>query len=309
MLDKAFLSLLRQVLLRSLKRYFAHDVGQQAAALAYYLLFSLFPFLILLSSILGLLQLDISSILNTLEPVLPPEVLELIKMYLFHVAEAFHPAMLWFGVVFSLWFPMRAVRCLMRAVRRAYHLGKPGRPLRYMAKILVYTVLLLVTMMATLTLMTAGRRVLAMMSAALSIRLPLGFVEVWSILRFAVLAVLVFAAVGGLYAMAQDIRQPGRAIVPGAVFALSLWMALSAAYSVYVENFSNYSAIYGALGTVIVLLIWLYLTAIVLVMGAEVNAILLTVGQEKLPRFQRREDMSVRDGEQRSGCSGWRKKL
>ena len=91
---------------------------------------------------------------------------------------------------------------------------------------------------------------------------------------------VVFGAVGLLYAMAQDTRQPGRNIVPGVVVSLVAWIALSAGYSFYVENFANYSLIYGTLGTMVVLMIWLYLTATVLIMGAEINDALLTMREE-----------------------------
>ena len=99
-------------------------------------------------------------------------------------------------------------------------------------------------------------------------------------LRFPALGVVVFGAVGLLYAMAQDTRQPGRNIVPGVVVSLVAWIALSAGYSFYVENFANYSLIYGTLGTMVVLMIWLYLTATVLIMGAEINDALLTMREE-----------------------------
>ena len=90
-----------------------------------------------------------------------------------------------------------------------------------------------------------------------------------------------FAAVGLLYAAAQDSRQPARNVVPGAIIALIGWMVVSAAFSFYVENFANYSVIYGTLGTVIVLMMWLNLSAVMLIMGAEVNGALLAMRNEK----------------------------
>ena len=106
---------------------------------------------------------------------------------------------------------------------------------------------------------------------------PRGFARVGSGLRFVIWGTVVFAAVGLLYAMAQDVRRSGRSIVPGALASLAAWMALSAGYSYYVEHFANYSVIYGTLGTVVVLLIWLYLTAAALIMGAEWNDALAAV--------------------------------
>ena len=245
-----------------LRRFFAHDVGRQGAALAYYLLFTLFPFLIFLSSLLGLLDLDISGIMGSLSPLLPASVLELIETYLTYVARTSSPAMLWFGLVFTIWFPMRAADCLMHAVRRAYRLSRPKNQLAYNFKVLLYTVFLLMTIALSLALATVGGRVLR--SVGWLLELPEPFIELWSDLRFLVLGVLVVGAVGALYAMAQD------------------------AY--YVENFANYSVIYGALGAIIVLMVWLNLTAVVLILGAEINGVLIAMAAED--RSRRRELLS-----------------
>ena len=112
-----------------------------------------------------------------------------------------------------------------------------------------------------------------------------GLIAGWSMLRFGILAILIFAAVGLLYAMAQDQRRPGHHIVPGTLVAMVFWVAISAGYSFYVEYISDYSVVYGALGAVVVLLIWLYLTAVVLIMGAEVNDLLLEESGGK-PHFR-----------------------
>ncbi len=253
------------------ERYFAHDVGRQAAALAYYLLFTLFPFLIFLHNLLGRFQFSAMGLLGQLRHLLPEQVLNLVETYLSYVEETSSPALLWFSLVFTLWFPMRAVRSLMGSVRQAYHLGEVRNRLWYNLKILLYTVTLLVTIVANLVLATVGRRALGLVQRLLPITLPQVLSEGWNLLRFGLLGVLIFGAVGLLYAMAQDAPQRGRCILPGAVAALAAWLAMSAGFSFYVEHFANYSLIYGALGTVIILMVWLYMTAIVLIMGAEVN--------------------------------------
>lgn len=262
-----------------LRRYFIHDVGRQSAALAYYLLFMLFPFLIFLSSLLGLLDLDVSGIIRSLGNLLPSGVLDVVESYLYYVGHTSSTAMLWFGLVFSIYFPMRAADCLMHAVRRAYHLPAPKNQIFYMFKVLLYTVFLLVTIALTLALATVGRQVLEFVGRFVVV--PRAFIDLWSDLRFLVLGGVMFAAVGLLYAAAQDSRQPARNVVPGVLVALLGWMVVSAAFSFYVENFANYSVIYGTLGTVIVLMMWLNLTAVVLIMGAEVNGVLLAMRSEK----------------------------
>lgn len=271
-----------------LRRYFVHDVGRQGAALAYYLLFMLFPFLIFLSSLLGLLDLDVSGITGALNNLLPAGVLEVVETYLSYVSRTSSTAMLWFGLIFSIYFPMRAADCLMHAVRRAYRLSRPKNQLAYNFKVLLYTVFLLMTIALSLALATVGGRVLR--SVGWLLELPEPFIELWSDLRFLVLGVLVVGAVGALYAMAQDQRRRAGEIVPGVIAALTGWMIISAAYAYYVENFANYSVIYGALGAIIVLMVWLNLTAVVLILGAEINGVLIAMAAED--RSRRRELLS-----------------
>lgn len=275
-----------QFLTRTVERYMRHSVGQEAAALAYFLLFTIFPLLIFLSSLLGLLELDISNIVLGLRSFLPNSVVDLVESYLSYVSQTSSRTMLWFSLVFTIYFPMRAADCLMSAVRKAYHLPRPKNQIFYTAKVLLYTVFLLVTIALTLALATVGRAVLEF--AGQFVVVPAAFIELWEDLRFLILGGVMFAAIGLLYAAAQDALQPAGNIVPGALAALVGWMVVSAAFSFYVENFANYTIIYGALGTVIVLMMWLNLTAIVLVMGAEVNGVLISIRRKRAPGFKKK---------------------
>lgn len=262
-----------------LRRYFRHDVARDSAALAYYLLFTLFPFMIFISSLLGLLELDIAGILNALSEVMPKDVVDLIGGYLSYVSQTSSRRMLWFGLVFSIYFPMRAANCLMRSVRKAYHLTPPIKPFRHMLKTLFFTVTLIVTIVLALVLLTVGDRLLVFLSA--HIHIPQLFVSLWTSLRFPVLGLVMAFVLWLLYALSQDRRQPLKNVAPGIAFSLVLWMILSMGYSFYVEHFASYSVIYYSIGTVIVLLIWLYMSATTLVMGAEFNGTLISLRIDK----------------------------
>ena len=255
------------------RRYLRHGVGAQAAALAFYLLFMIFPFMIFLSAMLGLLHLDVAGILQVLGEVMPREAVELIGSYLLYVQGNSSVRLAVFGLVFSIWFPMRAANTLMRAVRTAYHLGPPRTPIVHTIKSLLYTVLLIVTVALTLAAVTVTDRLLAW--AVANLRLPEFIAFLWETLRFPVAGVAGFFALYSLYALAQDRRQSLRDIWPGTVFALCAWLGLSWLYNFYVENFARYSLLYGSIGAIIVLLIWLNMTAVVLIMGAEMNGVLM----------------------------------
>lgn len=251
------------------RRYRDHDVAHQAAALAYYLLFSLFPILILVSSLIGRLHLDLSGVLSTVAAILPRDVLLFIESYLSYASAHTGRSMLYFSLVFSVWFPMRSTDCLMRAVRRAYDLDAPAYPLLYRLKVLLYTVLLLFSLTLTLILATLSREAVAVLSAVVG--LPTEFSRLWGLLRFFVMGLILFAALGALYTAAQDRRISFSEVFPGALLSTLAWITLSAAYSFYVEHISHYSVVYGALSAIVVVLIWLYLTAITLILGAELN--------------------------------------
>lgn len=261
------------------RRYLRHGVSTQSAALAFYLLFTLFPLMIFFSALLGLLRLNVASILSDLSRLLPVEVVDFIRVYLDYVGQNPSVRLLVFGLFFSLYFPMRATNTLMRAVRTAYHLGPPKTPIRQMLKTLIYTVLLIVTITAVLVLLTVGEWLLTY--AVEHFGLPVEFAALWQRLRFPAMALLMYFALYLLYAMTQDTRQPLRNIYPGVLFAMVGWMVVSMCYSFYVENIASYSLFYGSIGTAIVLLMWLYLTAAVLIMGGEFNGMLISLRREK----------------------------
>ena len=264
------------------RRFLRHNVGAQSAALAFYLLFMLFPFLIFISALLGMLHLDVAGILAALAEFLPTQVVDVVEVYLTYVGSSPSPQLMLFGLVFSIYFPMRATNALMRSVRTAYHLGPPKGAVLHRLKTLLYTVMLIVTIAVTVALSTIGERVLTY--AVHHFRLPLFAAELWSKLRFPMVAVVGFFALYFLYALAQDSRQPWRNIWPGTVGALAAWVALSWLYSFYVDNIANYSLLYGSIGTVIVLMIWLYMTAAILIMGAELNGTLMSLRKDKLEK-------------------------
>lgn len=260
-------------------RYLQHRVGTQSAALAFYLLFMLFPFLIFFSALLGVLQLDVAAILATLSSFLPREIIDLLEMYLTYVGENPSPQLMVFGLVFSIYFPMRAANTLMRAVRSAYHLGPPRSAVPHMVKTLIYTVMLIVVMVLTLALMTVSDRLLAY--GVLHFRLPVLLAELWAALRFPITGMVGFFALFSLYALSQDTRRPWRDLWPGTLAALAAWLVLSWLYSWYVENIAHYSALYGSIGVVIVLLVWLNMSAMAFIMGAEMNGVLIGLRKEK----------------------------
>lgn len=280
---KTWLNTTRRAIIKVVYNYYEHGVGKNSAALAYYLLFALFPFLIFISNLVGLLDFNIYTVTSALYEIFPKAVVGVIESYLDHVSKVSSHTLLWFSLVFTIWFPMRAAAGLMDDVRRAYGQGLPKRPMIYILKQLIYTLVFLVVIVLTLILTLMGKRVITSIGEVfpnLSVETYEYILHVWQYLRFLPIALLMIAAIATLYMISLDQKPKVRSIMPGIIGSLVSWLILSVAFSFYIENFANYSMIYGTLGTIVITMVWLYLTAFTLIIGAEFNAALLNVKNE-----------------------------
>ena len=263
------------------QRYYAHDVARDSAALTYYLLFAIFPLLIFISTLLGLLELDIAYITSVLEPLFPADVLNVVRSYLEYVSANPSRQLLWFSLVFSIWFPMRASGCLMHSLRKAFGRSAPESLWRSQLRILLFTVWLIVVIAVTLGLVVVGRTVLEFVGRFVSV--TEAFITAWSSLRFVVLALVMVVTLVLLYMLSQGQRRPLREVLPGVASSLAAWMVLSMAFSYYVEHVGQYSVLYGSIATVIVVLLWLYMSGQVLILGAEFSAALTEAKKTAAP--------------------------
>ena len=258
-----------------LRRWFDHHVARDSAALTYYLLFAIFPLLIFLNNLVGLLSYDLDALLAMLARVIPRDVVDLLGQYLVYVSRVSSRTLLWFSAVFTIYFPFRAANALFLSVRKAYGAGMPTGFVRYQLRVLLFTLLLIVAIFFSVFASTIGNRVLDFVSRY--IYLSDLSIHLWSRLRFVFIGAVMFAVIALLYALALDKHPAKRGIWPGVLTALVAWIVVSMLYSLYVERAANYSVIYGSIGTIIVLLLWLYLTAALLIMGAEFNSVLLSL--------------------------------
>lgn len=263
-----------------IRRYFNHDVGRDSAALTYYLLFAIFPLLIFVSTLLGVLDVDIESTVAELAQFVPAELAEIVRSYLEYVSSNTSRQLLWFSLIFSVWFPMRATSCLMHSVRKAFGRQPPESILWSQIRTLIFTVLLIVTIAASLVLSVVGRRALQFISTLVTI--PIRFISIWSYMRFVLLGLIMFVLLVPLYMLAQGQRRPMREVVPGVIVSLVAWMVLSLAFSYYVEHLAHYTELYGSIAAIVVAMLWLYISGTVLIMGAEFSAVIQERKQKRL---------------------------
>lgn len=254
------------------KRYFAHDVARDSAALTYYLLFAIFPLLIFISTLVGKLDLDIPAVTAWMGQVAPAQVVAMVDSYLVYVTENHSPQLLWFSLIFSVWFPMRATGCVLHSMRKAFGKAAPENILLDTVRNFLYALVLIILIGASIAMTVVGRRALEFLARFFTLNQR--FIDAWSYLRFVLVFVLLAFAIGTLYMMAQGSRRPLREVWPGVVTSLVLWMVLSISFSYYVENMANYAVLYGSIAAIVVVLLWLYMSAVVVILGAELAAVL-----------------------------------
>lgn len=255
-----------------------HNVNRSAAALTYYMIFSLFPLLALASNVLSYLQLSPDWVSTELQGILPAQVIDIVATFLNHVNENSSGTLFWFSLVLTVYFPMRAIDYMMESIRVAYGAGNFRKNLRYLLILVVFAVSFTVTLLAALALLLLGEELLTIINSILpEVELSL---QPWISLRFLYLAAIVFVVLCLLYWLGPGTRPRIRHILPGAAAATAAMLIISMGFSFYVENVSNYSLLYGSIGAIIVLLLWLYFASITILMGAEFNRALARVRGE-----------------------------
>ena len=273
-------TIIKQTFSLLVSNYREHEVGKNAAALAYYLLFTIFPLMIFFSNLLGVINISVEFSAVRLDRFMPRDVVGLLESYFEYVSISSNYKLMWFSLIFSVWFPMRAANGVMDSARLAYHLGKPKNIKHYRIRQLVYTLVLLIVVVLCLALTLIGKNVMLLIWSVVpnewSWMAELS-AAIWQYFRFIPICLLMFSALGVLYTLALDKPHKRGAMLPGMVVSVIVWTIGSIVFSFYVENIGSYSVIYGALGAMIVLLIWLYMTSISIIIGIEFNAALETV--------------------------------
>ena len=244
----------------------------QAAQLAYYLIFAVFPFLLFLTTLLGYIPVPnlMDRIMEYLAKLLPGEAVTLLQDNIRQLVTEQKGGLLSFGILAALWTASSAVTAITDALNRAYDVqeGRPFWKVRGIA--LLLTIGLSVFIMVSMVLLIFGPQLGGWIAALVG--LGTAFEIAWNILRWPVIVVLLSIAMACLYYFAPDVEQRWKWITPGAVFAVLVTIAVSLGFSFYVNNFGAYNKTYGSIGAVIMFLTWLYLTGFVIVVGGEINA-------------------------------------
>ena len=260
-----------ELLKKTLQETSADDVLGLAAQLAYYFLLALVPAIVCVAAFISFFPSTVlQDAISSLSGVAPSTLIEVIEEQMQNVTGGENGGVFTIGLLMALWSSSAALVGICDAMNRAYDIeeGRPWWKVRLTA--IALTLGLALFVVASFVLVMVGPT----MADALAARLGLGpaFAFAWKVLQWPVVFALIAVAIAALNYFGPDAEQDWAWITPGAVLATVLWLIASLGFKMYVTRFADYNETYGSLGGVVMLMLWFYISAVAILVGAEMNA-------------------------------------
>jgi len=258
---------------RTVKEFSDDNLTHWAAALTYYAVLSIFPALLAVVSILGLIGSSaIQPLIDNLATVAPGPAKEILTGALKGLQDGGGAGVLFIvALAGAVWSASGYISAFMDASNAIYDIEE-GRPIwKKLPLRLAITVLMLLLLTVSAVAVVLSGPVAEQVGSLFGV--GSSALAIWDIAKWPVLVLIVAFMFGVLYYSAPNVKQPGiGSVMPGGILAVILWIIASAAFAFYVANFGSYNKTYGALGGLIVFLVWLWLTNLAILLGAEFNA-------------------------------------
>jgi membrane protein len=249
------------------------DVLGHAAQLAFYFLFALFPMLIFLAALVGYLPIPqlLDRMIDYLSQVLPTVAIVLVRQTLLEITRGPRSGLLSFGLIATLWASSSGLHALIYSLNVAYRVKTMRAWWRDRLLAIGLTFGFSILIIAALTIIFVGANLGTFL--ANEFRLGTGFQTGWLLLQWPTMVLFMLLGLELLYFSAPNRPMRWQWMTPGASFALVAWLVISFAFKWYVSRVANYTLTYGSLGSVIVLMLWLYFTSIAILIGGEINGV------------------------------------
>jgi membrane protein len=261
-----------ELLKRTYKDSLADDALGLAAQLAYYFFLALFPAILCVIAIASFFPLEhfTDDVMASLSRFAPQQMLSLVRDQMVRLDEGNNGGILSVGLLGALWSSSAALVAIINAMNKAYDIeeGRPWWKVRIIAILLTIGLALFVVL--SFGLIVGGPQLADWLASRYS--LSNAFVWTWKMLQWPAAFALVVSGIGLIYYFAPDAEQDWAWITPGSLVAAVLWFLGSLAFRYYVVNFGSYQSTYGAVTGAMLLLLWFYLTGLVVILGAEVSA-------------------------------------
>lgn len=270
--SKGFLRKTVIFLVMFIKKIGDDDIFALGAQLAYYMVLSFIPFLMFLMTLVGFSHLNSDAVLNLLSNVMPTEAFNLIQSTVIEIVDREQTGLLWISIALAIWVSSSGFKAVIKGLNKSYGVKETRSYIKLKLISMIYTILLALIVIATLFLFVFGDVIGDFFMKVLEH--PEFIYYIWNILRYVVVILIMILFFMFLYNATPCVRLGWLEVIPGAVITTLGWISISYIFAYYVNNFSNYSRLYGSLGAVFMFMTWMFITSMILILGGEINAVL-----------------------------------
>lgn len=254
-----------------IKRFKEENVTLLASALAYYFLLSVFPLMIVALAIIPYFNISAGDVMQFMSSIIPGELTSIFEENIVMLVEQPQGGLLTIGIIGALWSASNGINAFIKASNEAYNVEETRSFIVVRLIAFGLTIGMILAFVIAILLPVFGNTIIEFFMSFLGMTTEMGFL--FQILRYVVSIIVITALLICLYHFAPNKKIPFKHVLPGALTASILWQIISFGFSIYISNFGNYSATYGSLGGIIILMIWFFLTGIILITGAIINVI------------------------------------
>lgn len=255
-------------------RYEDDEVTALGAQMTYYFILAFFPFLIFLMSLAGYTPLTSEEVLANMADFIPETSALIIVGIVRELLRQRNDALISIGMIATFWAASNGITAMIKGLNKAYDEAETRPWWKIKGIALLFTLAVAAVILLSFSLLVFGHLLGEQMLKLFKVDDPQHYEAVWRIFKYVIPGSVMVVVFMFLYRYVPNRRLTFRGVLPGSMFASFGWIATSLLFSFYVNSINNYSGMYGSIGGIIVLLIWLYLSSILILIGGEINATL-----------------------------------
>lgn len=269
---KKILLKLRAFIRNIINRYIEHDLSQLGGQVAFFAILSLLPFIVYINTLITSFNFTRDDIMNLLQPAVPAYIADIISSYISYISTQNQYGILSIGIITTIYSASKMIRSVEKSINRAYGIDRRRGFIRSVIISMVFIVCIGIITLATLYFIVVGASLAHTIFAIL--HLPMTILDNLKDVKWLVFIAALFFTVSALYYVMPYKKISYKSTLPGTAFSIAAFGLLSEGYTLYIKYGIGRSFIYGSLGAVFLVFVWLYIVAIVLILGAEINSAL-----------------------------------
>lgn len=267
----------KRLFVRLYEKAFDEEIMRRAAEVGFYFMFALFPLLLFLVSLFGMVLNSAEEIrkqlFSYLRQIMPRSAFDVVEKTLTEIAEGSSGGTLTIGLLIALWSASAGIESVGNALNNVYKLKETRPWWRVKLTAIILTIIVALFIFIALGIIFYGSQFLSFLLTTIGLPIPSPLtLQILSLVVVAIVLLLTFTLI---YIVCPNHASfTWKRIMPGSIAAILLWLLFSGAFRLYLEYFDSYAKTYGSVGAIIILMFWLYLTALVILVGGAINAIL-----------------------------------